>query len=214
MIGGTPQADRRVGYLTKYLTKAITDPLSDDEDDWSPARIAHIDRLHEQVRWLPCSPRCSNWLAYGIQPKDAADGAAPGECPSKAHDQEHLGCGGRRVLVSRKWTGKTLTDHKADRRSAVRVILEAAGIHMADADRCSATARRDDGQPRYHWQPVDRDDLPTYIELIATSIDEANQRRQQYEHAKERAGPNLGAHSATQLTGMTNGRTQQSWNGS
>ncbi len=119
IVGGTPQADRRVGYLTKYLTKSITEPLDDEDDEPSAAREAHIDRLHEQVRWLPCSPECWNWLAYGIQPKDAADGAAPGQCPLKAHDREHLGCGGRRVLVSRKWTGKTLTGHRADRRAVV-----------------------------------------------------------------------------------------------
>ena len=189
IIGGSPQADRRVGYLTKYLTKAITDPLSDEDDERSPARWAHIDRLHDEVRWLPCSPRCWNWLAYGVQPENAADGAAPGECPSKAHDQEHLGCGGRRVLVSRKWTGKTLTDHRADRRSVVREVLEAAGVELPEADRCSATIRRDDGQLRYRWQTVDREDLPDYIQLIAVSIAERNGWRHDYENAKQRAGP-------------------------
>ena len=82
IVGGTPKADRRVGYLTKYLTKSITDPL-DDEDDVSHPRQAHIDRLHEQVRWLPCSPRCWNWLAYGIQPKDAADGCGTRPLPAQ-----------------------------------------------------------------------------------------------------------------------------------
>jgi hypothetical protein len=32
---------------------------------------------------------------------------------------------GRRVLVSDYWTGKTLTEHAADRLEAVRVVLEA-----------------------------------------------------------------------------------------
>ena len=68
----------------------------------------HIDRLHAEVRWLPCSPGCANWLRYGIQPKDAGPGLVPGRCPSKAHDRDNLGLGGRRVLVSRQWTGKTL----------------------------------------------------------------------------------------------------------
>ncbi|WP_328823625.1 hypothetical protein [Microlunatus kandeliicorticis] len=27
-----------------------------------------------------------------------------GDCSSKAHDREHLGLGGRRVLVSRQWS--------------------------------------------------------------------------------------------------------------
>ena len=33
-----------------------------------------------------------------------------------AHDADHLGYAGRRVLVSRKWSGKTLADHRADRK--------------------------------------------------------------------------------------------------
>jgi hypothetical protein len=40
---------------------------------------------------------------------------ATGHCPSKAHDRDHLGLGGRRVLVSRRWTGKTPDEHRADR---------------------------------------------------------------------------------------------------
>ena len=142
IIAGTDKADRRIGYLTKYLTKAINDPLDGDEDEVSPARRAHVERLHAQVRILPCSKQCANWLAYGIQPKNAHDGMRPGECRAKAHDRQHLGCGGRRVLVSRYWTGKTLTEHKADRLGAVRAVLEAAGIDADDTNGCSATGRR------------------------------------------------------------------------
>ncbi|HKH53934.1 MAG TPA: replication initiator [Propionibacteriaceae bacterium] len=36
----------------------------------------------------------------------------PGRRPSKAHDREQLGVGGRRVLVSREWSGKTLSEHR------------------------------------------------------------------------------------------------------
>jgi hypothetical protein len=28
----------------------------------------HIDRPHHELRFLPCSPGCANWLCYGIQP--------------------------------------------------------------------------------------------------------------------------------------------------
>ena len=38
----------------------------------------HIDRLHEEVRWLPCTPACGNWLRFGVQPKDAGPGLVPG----------------------------------------------------------------------------------------------------------------------------------------
>ena len=67
------------------------------------------------MRWLPCSPTCANWLRYDVQPKDAEPGMVPGHCKHKAHDRANLGIGGRRVLVSRKWSGKTLAAHRADR---------------------------------------------------------------------------------------------------
>jgi hypothetical protein len=47
---------------------------------------------------------------------NARPGLAPGLCKGKAHDANHLGYAGRRVLVSRKWSGKTLADHRADRK--------------------------------------------------------------------------------------------------
>ena len=47
-----------------------------------PAREAHIDRLHDELRWLPCSPRCANWLRYGIQP-DSPDPASRRPLPSQ-----------------------------------------------------------------------------------------------------------------------------------
>ena len=74
----------------------------------------------------------------------------PGWCPSKAHDRHHLGLGGRRVLVSRQWTGKTLTEHKADRAEVVRQTLAAAGVEMHDTDRCAATDPLEDGTPALH----------------------------------------------------------------
>ena len=69
---------------------------------------AHADRLAEALRYQPCSPRCANWLRYGIQPKNARPGLGPGCCKGKAHDAEHLGYAGRRVLVSRKWSGRPI----------------------------------------------------------------------------------------------------------
>jgi len=47
-------------------------------------------------------------------------GLVLGRGPVEAHDREHLGVGGRRVLVSRDWSGKTLAEHRADRAAAVR----------------------------------------------------------------------------------------------
>ena len=119
-----------MAYLTKYLTKSISGTCG-EEDELSPAQRRHMRRLQREVRWLPCSPRCWNWLRFGVQPQDAREGMVPGSCPGKAHDPENLGCGGRRVLVSRKWTGKTLKGHAADRAEVVRQVLAAAGIDGA-----------------------------------------------------------------------------------
>ncbi|HEV2928455.1 MAG TPA: replication initiator, partial [Propionibacteriaceae bacterium] len=133
IIAPSPAADRAVRYLAKYLTKAIADPLGDR--DSTPGREAHIDRLHDELRWVPCSPRCANWLRYGIQPDHPGPGLVAGRCASKAHDHEHLGCGGRRVLVSRDWSGKTLAKHRADRAAVVRQALDAAGMLTPDVER-------------------------------------------------------------------------------
>jgi hypothetical protein len=193
IIATSSDADRRVRYLTKYLTKSIGADF--DDDTATPAQRAHLDRLHREVRWLPCSPRCWNWLRYGVQPQGAEPGMVPGCCPNKAHDREHLGCGGRRVLVSRKWTGKTLSEHKADKATVVAEVLAAAGMEMPDTNRCSATAVAPDGRPRYlwsAWRPKDRT-TPLYRQVMAQAIDERMRWRAQYEKAKERAGPYLSA---------------------
>ncbi|WP_322778284.1 replication initiator, partial [Frankia sp. Cas4] len=95
---------RLIGYLCKYLTKS----LDTCHDIASDAQRAHVDRLADALRYEPCSPGCANWLRYGVQPKNPRGGLVPGRCKGKVHRRETLGFGGRRVLVSRKWSGKTL----------------------------------------------------------------------------------------------------------
>jgi hypothetical protein len=176
---------KAIGYLTKYLVKDINEVYG-DPDELTPGQAADLHRLHEHVRWLPCSPSCATWLCYGVQPKDASAGMVPGQCPSKAHNRPHLGLGGRRVLMSRQWTGKTLAEHKADRAEVVRQTLAAAGIDAPDTDRYSATATTDDGTPRYLWFAVDPDDddIPTYRRVIADGITEKFRWRTEYERGK------------------------------
>ena len=206
LLGGTPDSDRAVRYLCKYLTKSIADTYAtprEDDDDVDPGVVAyerHIDRLHREVRWLPCSQACANWLRYGIQPKDAGPGLIPGQCSSKAHDREHLGLGGRRVLVSRQWSGKTLGQHRADRAAVVREVLQEAGIDAPEADRMAADVLDSDGQPRFVWEDVpvpERD----YTTVIAQSLRQAQRWRVQYEQAKvlaaERGSPPVDSSSAT-----------------
>jgi hypothetical protein len=143
VLAGSKDAARCIGYLTKYLTKQVGDCHQADTD----AQRAHAGRLAGELRFQPCSPRCANWLRYGIQPKNARPGQAPGRCKGKAHDADHLGYAGRRVLVSRKWSGKTLADHRADRKDW---LLATLGVSATDP-------------ARYAWEPVAPDD-PDYMD--------------------------------------------------
>ena len=188
LLAGTDEADRAVRYLCKYLTKSIAHTYDTDDDGVSPARAAHIDRLAEEVRWLPCAPTCANWLRFGVQPKGAQAGMVPGHCKHKAHDRTNLGLGGRRVLVSRKWSGKTLAGHKADRAAVVRAALEEVGIDPDDHDELSIT--RTDGRWTWEVLPRSRVDERTYAAAIAEAITTRQRWRAQYETAKTaRAGP-------------------------
>lgn len=187
LLAGSPDADRSVGYLCKYLTKSIAGTHTHDGEDPTPAQVAHIDRLADEVRWLPCSERCANWLRYAIQPADAGPGLRAGHCKAKAHDRDHLGLGGRRVLVSRHWTGKTLTDHRADRAAVVRAVLEDAGINPDDHDELAITGTN--GQ--FAWELLGRSqvDERTYSAAIAIQVTTRQRWRAEYTAAKTRAGP-------------------------
>src|SRR5205085_11194372 len=74
---------------------------------------------------------------YGVQPHGARHSTTPGRCKGKAHKPEHLGIAGRRVLVSRKWSNKTLNDHRAERTEFVRQLLEIAGIQPRSEEHTS-----------------------------------------------------------------------------
>ncbi|MEV6891001.1 replication initiator [Kribbella sp. NPDC051137] len=184
---------KAIGYLTKYLGKAIGETYGDDLDELHPAQRAHINRLHAHVRVLPCSPECANWLRHGVTPKNADGSTTPGECDSKAHDRAHLGLGGRRVLVSRQWTGKTLTEHRADRSEVIRQTLAAAGVEMDDQNEL-ATHTDDPEAPRFIWKPIRPGEegprrIPTHKEVLADAIATRIRWRTQYEQAKQRANP-------------------------
>ncbi|SDR72405.1 hypothetical protein SAMN04488543_0213 [Friedmanniella luteola] len=183
IIAPSPDADRAVRYLTKYLTKAVADTHTDPDGEPDPALEAHVDRLHTELRYLPCSERCANWLRYGIQPDAAGPGLQPGRCSSKAHDREHLGLGGRRVLVSRQWSGKRLSEHKADRATVVREALLAAGVVAPETERLAATVTLPDGSPRFVWTDT-RPDARTYARVLLQSVAERAAWRAQYEAAK------------------------------
>ena len=104
--------------------------------------------------------------------------------------------------TSRHWTGKTLDEHRADRRAVVEQVLADAGVdpdEIHDADRCSATATTADGKPRYLWIPLNPTEtpLPAYREAVLSAIEERRRWREQYETAKALAEATDSAHSAT-----------------
>lgn len=57
LVRGQPEADKAIRYLTKCITKDVAGSHDDVQD--LPYR-AHVDRLHRELRWLPCSERCAN----------------------------------------------------------------------------------------------------------------------------------------------------------
>ena len=189
IIAPSPEADRAVRYLTKYLTKNTADTHSDDSDDAGGGRgrrLEHGDRLHAELRWLPCSPGCANWLRYGVQPDRPGPGLVPGRCPAKAHDRDHLGVGGRRVLVSRQWSGKSLAGHRADRATVVREALLAAGVLAPEIERMAAGVTLPDGTPRFVWTDT-KPDPAIYRQVLLHAIAERHRWRAQYEAAKAAA---------------------------
>jgi hypothetical protein len=184
MTAGSPEADKRIGYLAKYLTKSIA--------DCHPAETvrerAHVEQLAARLQDLPCGPRCANWLRHGIVPDGAGPDLVPGVCRGKAHRPDHLGYGGRRVLVSRQWSGKTLAEHRDERRDHV---LTALGL---DPDQ----AREDDKtRDRFIWEHVNPTDpdIPPLAMRVWAGVVEAFRRRRDYVTARD-ATPS-GSNSAT-----------------
>jgi replication initiator protein RepSA len=188
ILGGTEEAGRHVGYLTKYLTKSIGQAAGLGETATDRQRD-HAHRLHAELQITPCSPRCPVWLLYGIQPQGARHTMTPGHCKGKAHQPEHLGIAGRRVLVSRKWSNKTLDDHRAERTAFVRQLLEQAGIQP--------THGPNDGP--YLWErPAPADpDVPPRPVLLLHAIAERQRWKAEYTAAQLTIGEPSDNRSAT-----------------
>ncbi|WP_224392304.1 helitron helicase-like domain-containing protein [Pseudonocardia sp. ICBG1293] len=174
ILGGTEEAGRHIGYLTKYLTKSIGQAAG--LDDTATARQReHARRLAAELAITPCSPRCPIWLLYGIEPKGARPGTTPGHCKGKAHKPEHLGIAGRRVLVSRKWSNKSLSDHRAERTAFVRQLLDRAGVQPAYAV--------DDGPFEWETTKPGDTDVPPRTVLLLHAINQRSRWRADYDAA-------------------------------
>ncbi|WP_280386831.1 replication initiator [Nocardia wallacei] len=184
VLGGTEEAGRHIGYLTKYLTKSISEVIEAETD-----RVAkHYERLHRELCKTPCSPKCGVWLRYGIVPKGATEKTVPGRCKGKAHRRDTLGLRGRRVLVSRRWTGKTLADHQADRVDFVRQMLAEAGISRPDNSARWVVKPSAPGDPN----------RPPREHLIMTNVSTRLQWRNEYQAARLFEPPGTHHDSANQ----------------
>jgi replication initiator protein RepSA len=183
ILGGTDDAGRHIGYLTKYLTKSLGEVVESTSD----RQRAHHDRLHNELAITPCSPRCAVWLLYGVEPLGVNGRTTPGHCNGRAHRRITLGLPGRRVLVSRKWSGKTLADHRADRRAFVLQALADIGIEKPIEE-----------PRRLVWQRVQPGDphVPPRAHLLMHAIAERLRWRAEYDRALLAAGlPDLSATS-------------------
>lgn len=174
VLGGTDEAGRHIGYVTKYLTKAISEILEPPNQRTAD----HYNRLHAELQRTPCCEACPIWLRYGIVPKGATRKTVPGRCKRKAHRRDMLGLPGRRVLNSRQWSGKTLSDYKIDRADFVRELLAKVGIVKPDTTRLCIT-------------PVERGDaaVPLREHLIMAAISKRSAWRLEYQNALEALGP-------------------------
>ncbi|MEV4757304.1 replication initiator [Micromonospora sp. NPDC049559] len=191
---GTKDAERSIRYVTKYVTKDLTEQAKPRSD----AQRAHFDRLHAELAVLPCSPTCANWLLYGVQPDQAKPGLTPGRCTGKVHQRTTLGFTGRRVLVSRQWSGKTLADHRADNRAWIRAVL-AGG--MADTDQPDQEHDQDQAADdnRYRFElarPEDPDVLPLEHRLLR-AISARIRWRTDLDTARRRAAAAVSATDST-----------------
>jgi hypothetical protein len=101
----------------------------------------------------------------------------------RAHRRCTLGLPERRVLVSRKWFGKTLPDHRADREEFVRQLLASAGTDKPDRNHDNVLIYRVDSGDRY---PPLRD------ELIIRAVAQCIAWRTEYDKALLAAGPSGG----------------------
>jgi hypothetical protein len=182
VLAGSKDSGRCIRYLKYQVPDQARRRSSDCHQAATDAQRDHVDRLMDALRYEPCSPGCANWLRYGIQPKDAREGLRPGHCKGKAHRREHLGYAGRRVLVSRKWSGKTLADHRCDRKAWLLSMLDLP----ADDSRC-------------RWEPVapgDDDYLPHSRRLLHVLADRARWQSALAE-ARRKAEDDSGNLSAT-----------------
>ena len=176
VLGGSRDANRCIGYLTKYLTKHVADCHEPETND----QVRHAERLADTLCYEPCSPTCANWLRYGIQPKNAKPGMMPGRAARARHTATSTsatpaaGCSRNLAQVVRQ---KTLTDHRAE--PARPGQLEMLDLPATDP-------------ARYTWEavaPGDHDHMPTGQRLLHVVADRIRWQQALEGSTKTRARP-------------------------
>jgi hypothetical protein len=192
VLAGTPEAERLIGYLAKYITKSVADCHTPE----TAGAEAHQRRLWEELRYTPCSERCPNWLRYGVQPAKAKAKQRAGHCKAKVHQLDTLGIGGRRVLVSRDWTGKTLADHRYDQLAWVKQTLRRGLVATGNADDPTVAAevdasRQGDAPEPFVWEMArpDDPDVPPVNKRLLRAIAIRIQHREAIQSAQALGPP-------------------------
>jgi hypothetical protein len=127
-----------------------------------------------------------------VQPKNAKATARPGRCKGKVHQRRTLGFTGRRVLVSRQWSNKTLSDHRADRKAWVKALLALSATGEA------TTGEHDQAPgdpPPFEYELASRDDPdvpPPHVHFLR-KIAERQAWRAQLDAAKQQLQQQLSA---------------------
>ena len=121
-------------------------------------------------------PLCDSAGVHGVEGWHQPGGQEVLRVPEREpRRREHLGYAGRRVLVSRKWSGKTLADHRAERKNWLLATLGKTATDPA----------------RYAWEPVAPGD-PDYMEHARRLLHVVADRQQwqtALNEARRRAGP-------------------------
>ena len=167
-LGGCGPGDP---YLTKYLTKSIAAHLHRQRGRSGRRMRRTLTGCTRSCGGCPVVSAARTGCGTASNPRTPCPGLRPGCCLRKAHERENLGLGGRRVLVSRQWSGKTLGEHRADRATVVREALEAAGMLAPEIERMAATVLA------AGWQtPVRVDRHPTRPDHLRPGADEDHRR--------------------------------------
>lgn len=133
------------------------------------------------VLTLPAIPS-----AVDPPPRERAWQAPARSLQGQGPSETTLGIGGRRVLVSRNWSGKTLADHRADAHAWVKALL---GVSDTAGEAPPANSQVAAPAPIAWELALHGDaDLPPLEHRLLRAISQRIQRRSQLIAARQRDG--------------------------